>query len=72
MMERVYVEPTFVSYLTARPGRDLIVAGISKSRMIGGTPVAGTMSFLFRNWSFRRRETATLKLPRNVWTCWRR
>ena len=26
-MERVYVETTFVSYLTARPGRDLSVAG---------------------------------------------
>ncbi|MGA2067361.1 MAG: type II toxin-antitoxin system VapC family toxin [Thermoguttaceae bacterium] len=27
MKERVYVENTFVSYLTARPSRDLIVAG---------------------------------------------
>src|SRR5437667_11801684 len=27
MMERVYIETTFVSYLTARPNRDLIVAG---------------------------------------------
>jgi len=27
MMERVYVETTFVSYLIARPSRDLIVAG---------------------------------------------
>lgn len=27
MKERVYVETTFVSYLTARPSRDLIVAG---------------------------------------------
>ena len=27
MMERVYIETTFVSYLTARPIRDLIVAG---------------------------------------------
>jgi hypothetical protein len=27
MKERVYIETTFVSYLTARPGRDLIVAG---------------------------------------------
>jgi hypothetical protein len=26
-MERVYIEMTFVSYLTARPNRDLIVAG---------------------------------------------
>src|SRR5438105_14573369 len=26
-MERVYVETTFVSYLTAHPSRDLIVAG---------------------------------------------
>src|SRR5438128_7772669 len=27
MKERVYIETTFVSYLTARPNRDLIVAG---------------------------------------------
>lgn len=27
MKERVYIETTFVSYLTARPSRDLIVAG---------------------------------------------
>jgi hypothetical protein len=27
MMERVYIESTFVSYLTGRPSRDLIVAG---------------------------------------------
>lgn len=27
MMERIYIETTFVSYLTARPNRDLIVAG---------------------------------------------
>jgi hypothetical protein len=26
-MDRVYIETTFVSYLTARPNRDLIVAG---------------------------------------------
>src|SRR5437763_15775508 len=26
-MERVYIETTFVGYLTARPSRDLIVAG---------------------------------------------
>src|ERR1700682_2713219 len=26
-MDRVYIESTFVSYLTARPSRDLIVAG---------------------------------------------
>jgi hypothetical protein len=27
MKERIYIETTFVSYLTARPSRDLIVAG---------------------------------------------
>ena len=26
-MERVYIETTFVSYLTARPSRDIVVAG---------------------------------------------
>jgi hypothetical protein len=27
MLERVYIETTFVSYLTARPSRDLVIAG---------------------------------------------
>lgn len=27
MTERVYIETTFVSYLTARPSRDLVIAG---------------------------------------------
>jgi len=27
MMARVYIETTFVSYLTARPSRDLVIAG---------------------------------------------
>src|SRR5271167_130328 len=27
MKERVYIETTFVSYLTARPNRDVVVAG---------------------------------------------
>ena len=27
MPERVYIETTFVSYLTARPSRDLVIAG---------------------------------------------
>ena len=27
MKERVYIETTFVSYLTARPNRDLVIAG---------------------------------------------
>jgi hypothetical protein len=31
MMERVYVETTFVSYLTARAGRDVVVAGHQQS-----------------------------------------
>jgi hypothetical protein len=27
MLERVYIETTFVSYLTARPNRDVVIAG---------------------------------------------
>jgi hypothetical protein len=37
-----------------------------------GFAVAGIMNFVFRNWSFKRRETATLRPPKNGWTFWRR
>ena len=36
MIERVTIETSLVSYWTARRSRDLIVAGIGKSRTIGG------------------------------------
>ncbi len=31
MMERVYIETTFVSYLTARASRDVVIAGHQQS-----------------------------------------
>lgn len=31
MMERVYIETTFVSYLTARASRDAVIAGHQQS-----------------------------------------
>ena len=71
MNERVYIETTFVGYLTTRPSRDLIVAGHQQITR-DWWDIAGILNFVFRNWSFKKREMATLKPLEKGLKCWQR
>ena len=71
MIERIYIETTLVSYLTARASRDLIIAAHQQTPTIGGIIVAGITSFVFRSWSSRKLERAILKRLQNASKFWR-
>ena len=68
MPERVYIETTFVSYLTARASRDVVVTGINRVPKSGGTIVAETINFAFRNLFFKKLERVIRRRRKNAST----
>lgn len=50
MNQSVYIETSVVSYLIARPNRDIIIAkDISKLLMIGGNTVKQSLIYMLHN-----------------------
>ena len=69
MAERVYIETTVVSYLTARPNRDVVIAGHQQITTNGGTRGGRATSFVSRSWFVKRPGRAILKPHKNGLKC---
>jgi hypothetical protein len=70
MPQRIYIETTIVSYLTAHPSRDLIVAAHQQITHDWWNYCRTDYEHVFRNWFFRKPATAILKPLKNDLTSW--
>ena len=68
MSERVYIETTFVSYLTARASRDVVIAGHQQSTKEWWDDCRADYQFVLPNLFFEKRERVIRRRRKSVST----